>query len=352
MQRIILFLLVGFFTTTFPAVGQTPQMPTVAVLDLYGPGISQTQLSQLTSRLRQEFFTTAQYRAVDNFRSGRSITIAQGAMSSCTDSCFITGHYPLICRRIAERLGVDKLVIGMIDLQNERIRVRLVDAETGEVEVHVSENCRHTYGFMETRMMPYIAARLTGAAQSVPPSEAFPVSLQYSGNPPPATPGRKAGEIAAGTGGALLGFVVGSLLGLAASPGCSPFTDDDETNCNAGIVICPLLGTVLGTSGMVCGIGQEREVTGSFAQTCLGGLLGTVVGVTGVIASKGSPGGVFIGMAMPALGATVAFNLSRRYRTTGYRFPPAYVPGQSNEFTTGGQQHTGTVYIDLFRVSF
>ncbi|MDA1193443.1 MAG: hypothetical protein O3A46_17340, partial [Candidatus Poribacteria bacterium] len=109
------------------------------------------------------------------------------------------------------------------------------------------------------------------------------------------------GEIVVGTGAG----VAGLLLPIAVSEG-------DGEGTVEGIV--PLIGWWLGTVLGVYGIGTLGDDAGSFGATLLGALPGMALTIVVIVAtiSSNDESPVYFAMLTPAIGATIAFNLTRR----------------------------------------
>lgn len=147
------------------------------------------------------------------------------------------------------------------------------------------------------------------------------VSLMISGfeqaqaDKPPLSGKRIGGEILVGgvgeVGGAVVcGILVGFPVVLLASPDWA--TNAEDLNWD-GFAIGAIIGTIVGSASGVHFVGTEGNETGSFLAALGGSILG---GSIGYLIDKDS---ALIGMLVGSpIGATVGFNLSRRYKS-----PPA-----------------------------
>ncbi len=160
-------------------------------------------------------------------------------------------------------------------------------------------------------------------------------SMEMRSPRPPLRKGRVAAEIAVGTGAGIGGGVVGAtglgvvgwLIGTMIDPGSNLFEvgTGSETGMFIGMVVGGLIGGAFGTATGVCYIGRIGDETGSFLATLLGTMSGMSLGLAiyGLIASNDAlEDWAYLNyeasFALPsyfvsALGATVGFNLTRRY---------------------------------------
>lgn len=123
-----------------------------------------------------------------------------------------------------------------------------------------------------------------------------------SGSMPPLNAWRISGELLAGTG---LGLSAGYLIGLIGIAGGKGFNNSIERG-----VWGLALGHTVGSAVGVYLIGTLGDETGSFAQTLLGSSLG--MGTAFLVNKFVVENGVLF-LALAPIGATLAFNLSRRY---------------------------------------
>ncbi len=131
---------------------------------------------------------------------------------------------------------------------------------------------------------------------------------------PPLSPVRIAGEIVCGYSAGLAGGVV-SVLAL------KPIADSVSGGRDVILAIGVSTGYAFGSVGGVYLVGSLGNQTGSFSTTMLGVLMGAAVGVTGAIitvAIIGDEDNHYAELPLfvaPAIGATIGFNLSRRYKS-------------------------------------
>jgi len=146
---------------------------------------------------------------------------------------------------------------------------------------------------------------------SVKPISAF---VPYAG------PGLVTGELFAGIGmgavGALGGGVVGGIFGLG-----SLISGKSDVALALGVVGVTV-GYTIGTAGGVHMAGTNKQVTGRYGSAVGGAIGGIVAGgaIIGIGAAAESDGllvlGVLTALAAPPIGATIAYNNSRKYRNS------------------------------------
>ncbi len=165
----------------------------------------------------------------------------------------------------------------------------------------------------------------------------------------------------------LAGCGVGVLSGLAGSYiGAFVFSDGEGWGDLLGAALGGVLGYTIGTAHGVYMVGSSENVTGSYAATLGGSFLGLLLAYPVSMINIGDTPismniAYFIAFIGPPVGATIGFNLTRRYRT-----PPTSETGLIN-FRAGGMYlAVPTIYmvqypydettlvqsIDLIRVEF
>lgn len=154
-------------------------------------------------------------------------------------------------------------------------------------------------------------------------SDAEAPSMEMRPGKPPLSKGRVAAEIAVGTGAGIAGGVgigvVGGVLGaVIASDGESEYYDEawyEFWGFLAGFAIGFLVGDIVGTAVGVYYVGNSGDEGGSFGATLLGAIGGTGIGfvMSAVGASIDNDVLALPFYIAPAIGATIGFNLTRRY---------------------------------------
>jgi len=122
--------------TLFYIINGVPQdKTTIAILDLEGKGVSQTDANSITDRIRHELFQTGQFRVLER-EVMEDILSEQGfQITGCTSSeCAVEAG------RI---LGVEKMVAGSVNLVGNlySIYLRMIAVETGEMVATASADC-------------------------------------------------------------------------------------------------------------------------------------------------------------------------------------------------------------------
>ena len=157
-------------------------------------------------------------------------------------------------------------------------------------------------------------------------------SIEHIEQNPEKPPPRIAEEIFAGVVGGLVGGAIGGGIGWAIGSGVErgsePLTEYPEL---LGAALGATVGYVLGSPIGVYNAGDTENETGNFLATLGGGVAGGFLGllIGGVGALPGIP-----------IGATVGFNMTRRYKT-----PPPSKNGLIN--FKGGRMYVGTPTIYL-----
>jgi len=130
---------------------------------------------------------------------------------------------------------------------------------------------------------------------------------------PPLSVGRIVGEIlAGGVGGVVVGFV-----GLVVGINYAFARDLPMGKCNPVVGYAIRIGSVLGSTIGVYVVGNIGNETGSFLATLGGSILGGLVGWS----ISGTEAGFVALVFGPPIGATLGFNLTRKYKS-GYENEP------------------------------
>lgn len=164
------------------------------------------------------------------------------------------------------------------------------------------------------------------AAAVAPPAESEEaVESPDPALPPPPAPsaGMVAGEILLGTAVGLAGVAVLAAVGAKAStPG------DDDEGPSGGVVMGALVGALVFPAVGVMIAGSAGPTTGSKAGAVVGSLVGSVAGFYALaLESKvGLSAAVAIAVSMPAIGATLGYNLRREWKSGTKRVSVGVVP--------------------------
>jgi hypothetical protein len=96
------------------------------------------------------------------------------------------------------------------------------------------------------------------------------------------------------------------------------FLDKEQTNGIGGLFTSSLLvygGTLFGSSAVVYSIGSMGDETSSFKKTLRGSLITSgIVALIATLVTKDNDTRLAMGFAAMAIGATISFNLNRRYK--------------------------------------
>ena len=127
---------IPFFVSVLMAFPiQAQDKTTIAILDLEGKGVSQTDANSITDRIRHELFQTGEFRVLER-EVMEDILSEQGfQLAGCTSSeCAVEAG------RI---LGVEKMVAGSVNLVGNlySIYLRMIAVETGEMVATASADC-------------------------------------------------------------------------------------------------------------------------------------------------------------------------------------------------------------------
>jgi TolB-like protein len=129
-----------FFVLLFllAVAAQASNTISIAVNDLAGQGVDQSEAAVISERLRVELINTQAFRVMERSEM-KTILLEQGfQQTDCVDnSCIV---------RIGQLLGVEHMVMGTIGKVGSlfTISIRLVNVATGEILYTASEDCRCT----------------------------------------------------------------------------------------------------------------------------------------------------------------------------------------------------------------
>ena len=158
---------------------------------------------------------------------------------------------------------------------------------------------------------PQLQAR-TYAALTAPSRE------EPNNEVPPANGGRILGELVLGSLTSAATAYVGARIAHGFGTPCMGEGDSCDSHIDAAIPGA-MVGLVVGAPLGVYLVGTAGDETGSLVMTCAGSLAGTVAGLTLILADSreiGTPR-IVAAAAMPVIGATLGFHVSRRYDSAG-----------------------------------
>ncbi len=127
MKRILfVFILFSLSVSAIPA--QQKDLPIVAVLDLAGEGLSESEKNAITNLLISSIFETDLVAVIDRNQREQVLSEIAFSMSGCTDeSCAI---------EVGKLLAADIMVIGSVDVLGSRISIDLkaMDVATSRIQ--------------------------------------------------------------------------------------------------------------------------------------------------------------------------------------------------------------------------
>ncbi|MBX9927810.1 MAG: hypothetical protein K2X99_02765 [Gemmatimonadaceae bacterium] len=168
------------------------------------------------------------------------------------------------------------------------------------------------------RISPVLAAQTS--CVTTPAACAAPVTAATTRQP--LQPGRVLGEVIIGAYAGVAGYLIGRTVGDGIAELIHGSDDEDHATARA---IGGITGAAFGTAGGVYLIGNIGDHTGDFATTMLGTGAGWLVGSLayralapdasdeGARSSRRRWAAATVEAILPSIGATIAFNSTRRY---------------------------------------
>jgi len=132
------------------------QKPSLAILDLDGIGISQSEAIALSNRLRNEIFSLGRARVVERGMMQSILEEQEFQELICnTDECMVT---------VGQLLGAEQIVGGSVSKIADyyTVSVRMINVETGEVIRVADVDVKGALGELLTSGMQEIALKITG----------------------------------------------------------------------------------------------------------------------------------------------------------------------------------------------
>ena len=111
------------------------QKQAIAILDLEGKGVSQTDANSITDRIRHELFQTGEFRVLEREVMEEILSEQGFQLAGCISSeCAVEA---------GRMLGVKKMIAGSVNLVGNlySIYLRMIDVETGEMVATASADC-------------------------------------------------------------------------------------------------------------------------------------------------------------------------------------------------------------------
>ena len=105
----------------------------IAVSDLIGQGVNQTEANVVTEQLRAELHKTGHFRIIERSQMQEILKEQGFQQTGCTsDACAV---------QVGQLLGVRDIVVGTIGIAGSytMLTVRIIDVQTGEVIVDETE---------------------------------------------------------------------------------------------------------------------------------------------------------------------------------------------------------------------
>lgn len=135
ISTIIIFLIYILFTPLSPLISQQAKKR-IAVLDLQGEGITETEAKTLTGRLRSKLVSTNVFHVLEREQMDQVLAEQGFQQSGCvSDECMV---------EIGQLIGVQEMVGGTIGKIGETytLDLRIIDIATGQIVKTVSDDYR------------------------------------------------------------------------------------------------------------------------------------------------------------------------------------------------------------------
>ncbi len=129
--KVIILILLTFFYS----FSQQEKM-NIAVMELDGKGVSETDLSGLSDQLRTELFQTGKYDVIERSRMNEILKEQGFQQTGCTNTeCAV---------EIGQLIGVNKIIVGSINKVGTiyTASIRMVDVGTAKIDKIASEHCK------------------------------------------------------------------------------------------------------------------------------------------------------------------------------------------------------------------
>jgi len=137
------------------------RLATAAVLDLAANGVSETDVSSLSERMRYEMFRTGVFNMMERGKM-QDILKEQGFQQTgaCnTDACAV---------EVGQLIGVEKMVAGSLGRVGKTYTVilRLIDVRTGKVEHSVAQDYEGAIDKLMTEVLRSVAIQMAFAVKN------------------------------------------------------------------------------------------------------------------------------------------------------------------------------------------
>jgi TolB-like protein/TM2 domain-containing membrane protein YozV len=152
-QRNFIRWIIIFF---MPIIILAQKIPTVAVLEFEGLGISENETRALTNRLRGNLVQTGEYQVIERGKMDEILKEQGFQLSGCTsEGCLVEA---------GQLLGVEMMLAGSISLVGSTysVEMRLIDVGTGKITHSASYDMQATIDEFLTRGMTNAVNKLLG----------------------------------------------------------------------------------------------------------------------------------------------------------------------------------------------
>jgi curli biogenesis system outer membrane secretion channel CsgG len=143
MFKILLLLLIP---TAF-LFSQQNNIPMIAVSDLIGQGVKQSEVNVVSEQLRTELQKTGNFRMVERNHMQEILKEQGFQQTGCTtDACAV---------EVGQLLGISNIVVGSLGMAGSytALTIRILDVQTGEVVVTETVNTKES-----VNNIPYISS--------------------------------------------------------------------------------------------------------------------------------------------------------------------------------------------------
>jgi hypothetical protein len=181
MRSLLSVILLASFSLISAGSARGGEKTAVGVLDLTGPGMSESSLRLLSDRLRVELFETGRFTVVERERMSAILKEQGFQQSGCVATeCVIEA---------GQLIGVEKMVAGTIGKVGTvfTLSIRLLDVATGVMEKTAVRDCRCDIEDVLTIAIAQVASELSGIEAPGRMMPSLPTGLRISSRPPGAT---------------------------------------------------------------------------------------------------------------------------------------------------------------------
>lgn len=178
MNKLILTLI------AIPIILLAQEKLSIAVMELDGNGVSESDLGGLSERLRAELFQTGAFDVIERSRMDDILKEQGFQQTGCTDAACAV--------EIGQLIGVRKIVVGSVSKVGSiySVAIRMVDVGTGKVAKIASEDCDDCIIGNVLKVTMYNVARVLAGLDADKVVEKKPLQAQptYHTDPVPSAP--------------------------------------------------------------------------------------------------------------------------------------------------------------------